>query len=60
MQPDRLSDIQLVCSCLWLITPVLCLQSPRMWVVSWCANFAGCAIFVGLMYGSGVYEGRDW
>jgi hypothetical protein len=32
----------------------------RMWVVSWVGNFAGCGIFIGLIYATGLYEGRDW
>ena len=31
-----------------------------MWVVSWFGNFIGCAIFVGLMYAAGIYEGKNW
>ena len=29
-------------------------------MVGWCGNFAGCALFVGLMYSCQLYEGRDW
>ncbi|GBF98659.1 formate nitrite transporter [Raphidocelis subcapitata] len=32
----------------------------RMWVVSWMGNFAGCAIFLGLIYSTDLYEGKDW
>jgi formate/nitrite transporter FocA (FNT family) len=32
----------------------------RMWVSSWLWNFVGCAIFVGLMYASGIYKHKDW
>ncbi|KAI8476113.1 MAG: Formate/nitrite transporter-domain-containing protein, partial [Monoraphidium minutum] len=33
----------------------------RMWVVTWCGNFAGCAIFLGLIYTTGIFEdGREW
>jgi hypothetical protein len=31
-----------------------------MWVVSWCGNFAGCAIFTGLIVATKIFEGRDW
>ena len=32
----------------------------RMWIVSWIGNFAGCAIFIGLIYSTDMYEGKDW
>lgn len=30
-----------------------------MWAITWAGNFMGCAIFVGLICATGVFEGRD-
>lgn len=47
-----------------IVYVVVCLQVSmltcmRMWVVSWCGNFAGCVIMVGLLYASGIYDHKD-
>lgn len=39
--------------------PLLCLL-PRRWFITYFGNFAGCAIFVGLIYVTELYEGKEW
>jgi formate/nitrite transporter FocA (FNT family) len=31
-----------------------------MWLITWLGNFVGCALSVGLMLASGIYEGKEW
>jgi hypothetical protein len=44
----------------WWEGKVTFLTCVRMWVVSWVGNFAGCAIFIGLIVSTQIFEGRDW
>jgi len=44
----------------WWENKVSALTCVRMWVVTWVGNFVGCAIAVGLLYSTEIYEGREW
>lgn len=47
-------------TCAWWEGKVRSRDVARMLVTSWLWNFVGCAIFVGLMYASGIYNHKDW
>jgi formate/nitrite transporter FocA (FNT family) len=46
-------------ACAWWERKVSLAACLRVWAVSWVGNFAGAAVFVGLMVASGAFDGKD-
>jgi formate transporter len=43
----------------WLDKEISFLQHIKLLFISWCANFAGCLLLVGLLYASNVFDHKD-
>mmetsp|Transcript_8744 Transcript_8744/g.18647 ORF Transcript_8744/g.18647 Transcript_8744/m.18647 type:complete len:452 (+) Transcript_8744:184-1539(+) len=43
----------------WWEGKITALNSLRLLVLSWCGNFAGCAIMVGLLYAAQIFNHKD-